>query len=132
MRIVLPTFGLYAAHLDKEPLFSFREEGVLGVIRDLVLLSGGPESRGHRFSAYEDFVQQLLFEYENNVELRLCENSLRKSDYSGFALELSCEQLEVAVQEMMRLMFRDVLFDICKTRWQWLGADLLTTVTFFR
>lgn len=133
MRIVLPTFSVYAAHRELEPLFAFREEGLLGVIRDLVLLSGGVDGRcGHRYSEFEELLEQLLFEYENNVELRMEENTMRKSDYAGFALELGCEQLDLEVQDMMRLMFLDRSFEVCKQRWRWLGADLLTTVTFFR
>lgn len=133
MRIILPTFAVYGAHRELEPLFAFREEGVLGVIRDLVLISGGGSGkRGYRFDHYDAFIEQLMFEYDNNVDLRLDENTMRKSDYSGFALELACDELEQEVQEMMKIMFQGAMFEVCPSRWKWLGADLLATVWLYR
>lgn len=136
-RLIVPTSDLVREFWHCEPLLCFYDEGVRGLIRDTVLLNCGVPAGSfslHRrrkepplFS--DGLLDHVLGEFERSLEVRFLENTLpQRAESASFAVEAVVEAIDEAVARMMReFLLRDI-YEICKTRWQWIGYDLLVMV----
>lgn len=136
-KVILPTSTLVRQFWHCEPLLCFYDLGVRGLIRDAVLLNCGKPASS--FSLYrrrkdpplfsDGLLDYVLEEYERSLDLRFLENTLPQRAVSGcFAVETVVEAIDEAVAAMMRECFLREIYEICKTRWQWVGYDLLIRV----
>lgn len=121
-KFLLPTTELFFEFRHYEQVLLFHDEGVRGVIRDLVLLSTGIPNHDEEA---QDLLKYLLEEYNRSIDLRYLENTLRYPNAVAVMVEIAVTEIHQAVEAMMAQYFRNLVYDICKARWQWLGADLI-------
>lgn len=135
LRVVLPTADIVREFRGYEPIFCFYEDGIRGVVRDSVLLSNGmyehelDECISHQSSLIETFINRVVEEYENSIHRRYIENTYAKNSPS-ITLELVVAQINSMVNTMTRALFMLRAYEICKSRWQWVGDDLIAVVQF--
>lgn len=131
---ILPTNDIVKEFMDFESMFIFYEGGVKGIIKDTVLLSEASqygryasfENKGVRKLMAKGLMDKILSDYSNSAEavfLRYSENTS-----SSVQIELVTELIDNAVSDMMNCIFVRTVYDICKTRWEWIGNDLITNI----
>lgn len=136
-KLIVPTSDLVREFWHCEPLLCFYNEGVRGLIRDTVLLSSSVPADSyslHRrrkdaplFS--DGLLDHVMGEFERSLDLRFLENMLpRRAESACFAVEAAVEAIDEAVARMMRQFMQREVYEICKTRWKWIGYDLLVIV----
>jgi hypothetical protein len=133
-QFILPTGDIVREFQRDDWLFGFYDDGIKGLVRDVVLLQGDHNTRHAAFRDPEDAVLLALLEnviqqYENSLEYRFLENTLRHC-HPTFMVEMVVLGVDHAVSRMMREFFAGRPYDVCKSRWQWLGNDLITTISF--
>lgn len=142
-RFVLPTGKIIHTFNTFEPVFCFYEEGVRGLVRDTVLLNtGDPEGRAYvdsdearikrgKLLFAEGLLERVIAQYENSLDLRYLENTL--GQYCAESIvRMMVEQIDLAVAQMLRDYFGGQVYQMCKSRWKWVGTDLLIRVQFLR
>lgn len=136
-KFILPTNDILRELEHLEHMFVFYEGGIRGVIKDTVLLSNAWELT-HYSSAKHDgirpitahgLVDKIIRDYENSpnaIFLHYSENTR-----GSVHVELASELIDNAVSDMMSLIFKHLVYDVCKTQWEWIGNDLLTNISIY-
>lgn len=124
-KFILPAGEIILSLRDFEPLLCFRDEGVRGVVRDLVLLSSCPKTREEEYAQY---FNELIDQYEQSVHLRWMENTFRHSEYASYLVERLLDQADLAVYEMVRQYFTGLDYEVDRKDCEWLGLDLITVI----
>lgn len=125
LKLLLPTSDIFLSHKHFEPLLYFYEDGVRGLVRDTVLLSSQPLPGSEDVQALRE---RLVAEYDRCANARFLENSMRRHEYASFLVEMAAEEIDYRVAEMMWQFLRGRVYEVCKTRWKWVGADLVATI----
>lgn len=132
--VVLPTAGLVREYADFDQLFSFYEDGLRGLIRDMVLLSDlhAPTEQTSaaeyvRELASDGLVEKVLREYSDSPDARfLFHTSSRTREIE---VEIAVEMIYQSVMEMMNALLMRAVYEVCKQKWSWLGNDLIAHLT---
>lgn len=123
---VLPTGEIIREFKNFEEMFSFYEEGIKGVVRDMVLLSDDITPGDPKSSTTQGLLDKILREYMNSPEA-VIQHLLENTSAANF-VEFISEALKMMVQDMMRRLFTNALYEISKTEWQWIASDLVIKV----
>jgi hypothetical protein len=124
--LILPTAEIVTEFREYESTLFFFEDGLKGVVKDLVLSNTVSDPTG---MALRMLTAQVVSNYENSLHVRYMENTLGTISPSIY-IELIVEQLEIAVSAMLRQILRDMLPTY---RWdhrqhRWLGNDLIANL----
>ncbi len=138
-RFILPTSEIIRTFKAKEELFEFYEEGIRGLVRDIVMRPRAFDTVqicdgvGYNKDAMilEELVAQVVSQYENSLHYRYIENT-RAHIHPSCLVEVVVLCVEDAVSQMLRGFFAGFAYDVCKSNWQWLEDDLVVTITFQR
>ena len=124
--IILPTADIVREFEDYESVFCFYDEGLRGVIKDIVLYNTVTDTTGEQTSM---LVQDVISVYEHSLYVRYLENTLSISQ-PEICIEMMVIQLESAVSKMLKALF---VKELQRYRWdrssyEWLGNDLITRI----
>jgi hypothetical protein len=132
--VVLPTSEVIREFIQHDTLFCFYEGGIRGLVRDSVLLAADHPYEvvdGHycakpRPLKNKDLMEKVLRDYENSLDWRWMENHYRFNPSSQIAILV--DLVDFAVGKMMRGLFVQAVYEICKTTYTWLGDDLAVSL----
>lgn len=134
IKILLPTAEIIRDHGRHEGFFNFYEEGLRGVVRDMVLMSDdsifSTSIPQRQLNVSEGLIQKILREYQNSPEA-VMQRYLENTTYESY-VELIAEMIADSVHDMMRSIFVSAVYDVSKTEWDWLGNDLITRIRIYR
>lgn len=132
--VVLPTAGIVSEHKSFEALFSFYEEGLHGLIRDMVMLSdqNPPKSKRTCEAIKRELHDSGLFDkimrdYSHSPEACFLRHA-GDLNHEQF-VEVAVEVIYQSVVEMMNTLFLRTVYEVCKQRWGWIGDDLIAKMT---
>jgi len=133
---ILPTRDLLRLFSSYENLFWFYNDGVKGVIRDIILFSNAWELK--HYSPIKDckkpITAQLIFdkivqEYSNSPDGRM--NGITGNLIDSECVEIAAELIDNAVSDMMFVLFSSLIYDVSKTNWKWFGDDIIVEIKIF-
>lgn len=129
---ILPTYSIGKRFQQDADVFYFYDHGIYGVIRDSVLLSSAwrrPHAVARHFDN-NDLVRKIIRDYENTEDYRLMgyRDTMHERTLSEIRIEATTERICDAVEDMMYSLFKDNIYDVCKSNWRWLGHDLVASV----
>lgn len=124
-KFILPTAEIFFEFRHFEPILYFRDEGLRGVIRDLVLLPSCPKTREEEF---EQFRSSVLEEYDRSVDVRTMENMFSRREYASWLVELMLDMADLAVFQMISQYFDGLDYEVDRKDCQWLGVDLIALI----
>ena len=134
-RFILPTAEIVRNFKEYEPLFSFYDEGLRGLVRDMVMLSdmhAAPEetrSTGFKRELGSDgLLEKVLRDYGHSLDAMFAHHIgvPNKAPFVGALVELIYQH----VVEMMSAYFRREPYEVCKQQWEWLGSDVIVGISF--
>lgn len=120
--IILPTADIVQDCQEFEPVFCFYNNGIKGLVRDIVDLAASPHY-DDEIAAFKDMV---MSEYDQSINRRYLENT-HQGMAQDFMIEMVIEQIAHGVQELFQQFFKQMIYRVDNTE-KWLGNDLLTTV----
>lgn len=124
MLIVLPTFELLKEFRESEQLFYFYDDGLRGVIRDIIIYGDG----GKPINDETYVTEKILREYNNTPEAVM--SKFTDNVDSNVLIELIASLIDNAVGEMMGILFPGYSYSISKTDYRWLGDDLAICMSY--
>ena len=120
MFLILPTAEIVKEYEAAERTFSFYEDGLRGVIRDLILYSNAEKKSGN-------YIQdKILREYSNTPEAvmsRIMENFVTE-----MYIELLVEVIFNSVSNMMQMLLPQTVYTISVIEHQWSCNDLIIKI----
>lgn len=128
---LLPTAEIIWEHRQWEPLFCFYDEGVRGIVRDLVLLQN--HQRDDLPPVYEQLWAQVEDAYERSLNVRYLENTLGQITPLVY-IETAVAELDAMVTAMLAVLFGRKTYRVAHdpVDYRWVGDDLLTAILFSR
>lgn len=122
MILILPTKDLVLSHSGKEELFSFHEDGIKGIIKDVVL----------GINNNEELVSKIIANYSNSVDGRAQLFCDIEKGYVCNTKELLVEECVKDIVEVVEKMIYNLFCgdNIVETFlfYRWLGMDLMINV----
>lgn len=140
IRVILPTSKILQQFKNLEPLFSYADDGVMGVIRDMVLDADSPETNdfssrefGHISPMFCDNISSVshfyLQEYENSAQAVVTQH--RENMVYSMYVEIALANMHQVVREMISELPFDKDYEISKQTWDWLGNDMIINVRVY-
>lgn len=138
--VILPTAEIITRFKGFEELFCFYDDGLKGIVRDSVLTSQAYDlveryhkPKGHRSKCIIEvsgLLDKILRDYHNSADAMF----LFRIENTNAAtyVEEAAIQIDTAVNEMMRVLFARIVYDMNMDGYTWLGDDLMTTVRTYR
>lgn len=124
MIVILPTYAILSDFKESEGLFCFYDDGMKGIVRDLIIY--GENGRSITDSTY--ITEKILRDYNNSPEATISRFTDRID--MGTYVELITSLLDVAVGEMLDVLFCKLSYRISKTQYHWIGSDLLIKLDY--
>lgn len=120
---ILPLAEFVTEFKHLEPVLCFYDNGLKGLIKEIVLRNTAADASGQRSEA---LVKEIVTSYEHSMHVRYMENTLKVTDPSIY-IELFVIQLDELLAELLLLLFSQSLQT---HRWDyndsaWIGNDLL-------
>jgi len=131
--LIIPIFEILNDHQESEQLFYFYDDGLRGVVRDIILFSSGCEFKNlhpnKRAGADECVVEKILRDYYNTPEATLSRftDNIDMEVY----IEVIAQSIAISVEELLRALIPRIVYEFSKTEFQWLGDDLLLKMRIF-
>lgn len=132
-KVVLPTADLLKDFAHLERMFDFYEDGLRGLVRDMVLTADAVDTPSSRVEdAFKQalqntgLIEKVMRDYAHSADARF--NFLTGTGSEQIEVEIAVEHIYQIVLEMMAQLFRRAVYEICKQEWQWLGDDLVAKV----
>jgi hypothetical protein len=119
MFFILPTFEILQDFQESEQLFNFYNDGMKGVVRDLIVHWEG----GGSISDSTHITEKILRDYSNSPEATISRFTDR-IDMEAY-VELITSLLDIAVGEMLNALFPKITYDISNNEHSWIGDDLI-------
>lgn len=127
MNILLPTAPIIQEHKGFEAIFCFYEDGIKGLVRDLVVrLAERPSTE----EASRAFIDRVIYDYECSLHVRYLENTYG-AEYPQWVIETVIVWLEKEIDDMLA-PFRIERFTITSRHILWIGNDLFTKIHFIK
>ena len=127
--VIIPTAEIISEFRHMDPVFCFYEDGVRGVVKDMVLRNTAGDDTG---VVEQTLLNDIVAMYEHSLHVRYLENTLRITDPVIY-IELFVAGLQETVSELLRQLFASVLSDHQwdSSEWGWIGNDLIVRMTPF-
>jgi hypothetical protein len=125
-KFILPTADLVDRFKDYEYFLVFYEDGIRGLIRDLVQRQAGYlqyEQELTNTKELFDFVDRRIFLYDNSPEA-ICSQYNENINWNGILIVL-IETLDTLIKETLLGFFNKSNYIICKHSYEWVGNDLV-------
>lgn len=127
MKVILPTGDIVREFKALEPILSFYDGGIRGLIREAIRSVSEPECRSLDDFALEQFCNNAIEIYENSIERQFIENTYN-SNYPAAILELALARIADLVWEMMFGLFASIPCLVDAFHCRWIGDDLMITI----
>lgn len=131
--VALPTAGIVHEYRDCEALFSFYEDGLKGLIRDMVLVSDSrpPMHKPTAEEIKQEFLdsglpERIMTQYAQSPDARFLAHT-GNTTHEAF-IEMAAEVIYQSVVEMMNSLFLRLVYEVRKQRWSWIGNDLVVSM----
>jgi hypothetical protein len=132
-KVVLPTAEILKTFKDFEHLFDFYEDGLKGVVRDMVFTADTFQAQPDRVrDAFKQalqnsgLIEKIMRDYSMSPEAQFHFHVGSHTQES--AVEIAAQCIYVVVLQTMSNLFMRAVYEISKQEWDWVGQDLIASV----
>ncbi len=125
---ILPTAEIVQRYQKFNDLFRFYDEGVRGLIRDIILTTDITDPKINN-GLDSDIYAKVVWDYEHCPEYRNLEMSY-PNDQASVTIEFIFLAMHYDIQVMLTSVFVNNLYDLSAQEYDWVGNDLIAKVRF--
>lgn len=129
---LLPTADIVREFKQYDAVFYFYEEGIKGIVRDVVLFSTGNDPEAG-IDVKQMVMNRVNEEIDRHDLIRYYENT-HGSQWPTLVIELIIEQIEQAVRVMLDSIFMQLFYEVSwkGDSYDWLGDDMMAKIRILR